>query len=70
MIKHERQEPAWLQDAMAQLNARRAAKKQKKQQAAESRDIITSEKVMEHFNAAERAGTWSRAGLRLKQHRE
>ncbi len=52
--------PDWLPEALPALERRRSEKKQQSQRAVERHDLITSEKVLEHFNAAERAGMWSR----------
>ena len=52
--------PDWFPKVLPALKKRRSEKKQESQRAAEQRDLITPEKVLEHFNAAERTGTWSR----------
>ncbi len=46
--------------ALALLAAQREAKKQMEQQAAKQLGLITTEKVLEHFSAAERIGLWNR----------
>jgi hypothetical protein len=52
--------PDWLPQAKTQLSARREAKRREAQQSADQHDLITPEEVMEHLNAAERNGIWSR----------
>ncbi len=52
--------PDWFPEALSALEKRRSEKKQESQRAAERRDLITPEKVLEHFGAAERVGVWSR----------
>lgn len=48
--------PDWFPQALPALEKRRSEKKQESQWAAEQRDLITPEKVLEHFDAAERVG--------------
>lgn len=52
--------PDWFPESLPAFEKRRSEKKQKSQRAAERHDLITPEKVLENFNAAERAGVWSR----------
>lgn len=52
--------PDWFPRALPALERQRSERKQESQRAAEQLDIITPEKVLEHFNAAERAGVWIR----------
>lgn len=52
--------PDWFPQTLPALEKRRNERKQESQRAAEQLDIITPEKVLEHFSAAERTGTWSR----------
>lgn len=52
--------PDWFPKVLPALKERKNKRKQESQQAAEQCDFITSEKVLEHFNAAERAEMWNR----------
>ncbi len=52
--------PDWFPKVLSALEKRRSEKKQESQRVAEQHGLITPEKVLEHFNAAERTGTWSR----------
>lgn len=52
--------PDWFPRVLPALEKRRSEKKQESQRATEQHDQITPEKVLENFNAAERAGVWSR----------
>lgn len=52
--------PDWFPKVLPALKKRRSEKKQESQRAAEQCDFITREKVLENFDAAEMAGTWSR----------
>ena len=54
--------PDWFRGVLPALEKQRSSRKQKSQQAAEQRGLITPEKVLEHFNTAEKNGTWSRLG--------
>jgi hypothetical protein len=51
--------PDWFSEAPRALERRRRERRQGSQRAAEG-GLITPEKVLEHFSAAGRAGTWSR----------
>lgn len=52
--------PDWFPEAQRALEKRRSEKKQVSQRAAEQRDFITPEEVLEHFSAAVKAGVWGR----------
>lgn len=52
--------PDWFPKVLPALEKRRSEKKQESKQAAEQGDLITPERVLENFNAAKIAGTWSR----------
>ena len=54
--------PDWFQKVLPALEKRQGRRKHESQQAAVQHGLITPEKVLEHFNTAEKNGTWSRLG--------
>ena len=52
--------PDWFPKVLPALKKQQDTRKHESQQAAEQRDLITPEKVLEHFNTAEKNGTWGR----------